>query len=70
VVIATAGPKIESHGAVIIAETSKAPPKCNTVGVENALIVSAVGFRRKLLTSAIATNWSPIRDAPADPMIT
>ena len=62
--------KSEGHGALMMAETSKAPPKCITVGVAKALIESAVVRLRILATSAITTNWIPISAAPDDPTMT
>ena len=52
------------------AETSKAPPRCTTVGVPKALIESIVVRKRMFAMSVTTTNWIPTRAAPADPTMT
>jgi hypothetical protein len=54
----------------MMAETSRAPARCTTVGVPKARIVSGVGRLRMPAMSVITTNWSPISAAADDPTMT
>ena len=60
----------ERHGALMMAAISKAPVKCTTVGVANALTDSGGGRLRILATSVTTRNWMPTSAAPEDPMMT
>src|SRR6185437_181737 len=63
-------PSNDGQGALMIAETSSAPPRWTTVGVPNALMVPEVVRVRVSLISAMTTNCNPMSAAPDEPTMT
>jgi len=58
------------HGALMIADTSRANVRCTTVGVPNALSDAAVARWRLSARRVMTTNCRPMSAPPDDPTMT